>query len=99
MTDAERRLSQARVSRVPVRLSVELGRADRRLVDAVQMHDGEVLQLDREVGSPVDIYVDGYLYASGQLITVNGDWAVRVQQILNDPPTSTENRRSAPDAE
>lgn len=77
--DLQQHLSRARMAEVPVRVSVELGRTQRTLDEAVSLHDGEVVELDRAPGEQVDIYVDGMLFGHGVLQTVGGDWAVRLE--------------------
>jgi flagellar motor switch protein FliN/FliY len=81
MTEAEKRLSEAQMARIPVRVSVELGQSSRPLDEAVSLGAGAVVELNRTPDAPVDIFVDGFLYASGRVVTVNGDWAVRIEQL------------------
>ena len=78
MTELEQRLSAASMARVPVRVSVELGRCRQPLADAVTMTDGMVVELDREPEDLVDIYVDGVHYGTGRLGVVGGEWAVEI---------------------
>ena len=42
------------------------------------MDAGDVLELDSREGDPVDVYVDGRLYARGEAVVVDGHLAVRV---------------------
>ena len=66
---------------VDVRLWAELGRARMPLGDAVGLSSGAVVDLDREPEEPVDVYVNGHLYASGRLVLVDGEWAVRIERV------------------
>lgn len=75
-------LSAARVSGIPVRVSVELGRSHYPLAEAVAMQPGQIVTLDRSAQAPADIYVDGMLYARGHLSSVEGRWAVKLEEIL-----------------
>lgn len=38
--------------------------------------------LDKNPHDPVDIYVDGVHYATGSLVVVDGNWAVRLEEIV-----------------
>jgi flagellar motor switch protein FliN/FliY len=67
---------------VDVRLWAELGRARMPLGDAVALSEGSVVDLDRAPEEPVDVYVNGHRYATGRLVLVDGEWAVRVESIL-----------------
>jgi len=52
---------------IPVRVWVELGRATMPLGRFVGLPAGEVVELDRAVDDPVDLYVDGMRVARGRL--------------------------------
>ncbi len=67
---------------VDVRLWAELGRARMPLGDAVALSSGSVVDLDREPHEPVDVFVNGHRYATGRLVLVDGEWAVRIESIL-----------------
>jgi flagellar motor switch protein FliN len=67
---------------VRVRVWAELGRARMPMGQVVSLPAGAILELDREVDEPVDLYVDGMIFASGRLVvTDDNDWAVRIDQI------------------
>ena len=53
---------------IPVRVWVELGRASMPLGRLVALPPGEVVELDRDVDDPVDLYVDGMHVARGRLV-------------------------------
>jgi len=52
---------------IPVRVWVELGRATMPLGRFVGLPAGEVVELDRAIDDPVDLYVDGMRVARGRL--------------------------------
>jgi flagellar motor switch protein FliN/FliY len=53
---------------IPVRVWVELGRASMPLGRLISLPPGEVVDLDRDVDDPVDLYVDGMHVARGRLV-------------------------------
>jgi flagellar motor switch protein FliN len=73
---------------VELRLHAELGRARMPLAEAVGLPDGAVVDLDRAVEDPVDVYVNGRRFAAARLIVVEGEWAVRLEAI--DPLWGTQ---------
>jgi flagellar motor switch protein FliN/FliY len=74
------------IRRVPVRLSVELGRALMPAGRAVRLWRGAVVELDRQVDAPLEILVNGYPFAHGRLVlTDEGNWAVRVDRVVAEP--------------
>jgi flagellar motor switch protein FliN/FliY len=51
---------------VPVKVSVEVGRAKMTLAELVKLSPGSVVELDRDAHQPVDILVGGKLVARGE---------------------------------
>ena len=72
---------------VPVRLWAELGRARMPAAQGVGLPGGTVLDLDREVDEPIDLYVNGLLFARGRLVVTDAsDWAVQIEDVIGDHP-------------
>jgi flagellar motor switch protein FliN/FliY len=63
-------------------VSVELGRTKIPIKELLAIHNGAVVQLDRSVASPVDIFVHGTLIARGEVVVVDECFAVRVTELL-----------------
>jgi flagellar motor switch protein FliN len=75
---------------ITVRVAAELGRARMASGELVGMPTGAVVELNRQADEPIDLYVNGRLFATGRLVVVDGsDWAVRIEAIL-DQPDNTE---------
>jgi flagellar motor switch protein FliN len=70
---------------VDVRFWAELGRAELPLAEAVALGTGAIVDLDREPGDPVDVYVNGTRFATARLLVVEGEWAIRLEEILAAP--------------
>ena len=70
------------LSEVEMTISVELGRTKIPIKDLLSVHNGSVVQLDREVTQPVDIFVHGTLIARGEVVVVDECFAVRVTELL-----------------
>lgn len=56
---------------IPVRLSVELGRAEIALRDVVSLGRGSVIELNRNLGEALDVRVNGVLVGRGEIVVVN----------------------------
>lgn len=78
---------------VPVRVWAEFGRAQMPSGRLVGLPSGALVELDRDVDEPIDLYADGMRFAVGRLqVCPDGTLAVRVEQILAgaiDPATSS----------
>lgn len=74
--------SIANLGEVEMTVSVELGRTKIPIKDLLNIHNGSVVQLDRPVSQPVDIFVHGTLIARGEVVVVDECFAVRVTELL-----------------
>lgn len=43
------------------------------------------MELDKEADEELDVFVNGRLFAKGRLLLVDGEWAVRLEQIVDRP--------------
>jgi flagellar motor switch protein FliN/FliY len=66
---------------VKVRVWAEIGRTRMPLADAVSLGEGTLVDLDREHDEPVELYVNGMRLGSGRLVTVEGEWALLVDEV------------------
>lgn len=71
------------LSDVPLDVTVELGRAVMKLRDLLTLAEGSVIELNRAIGAPVDIIVNGKLVARGDVVVVGDDFGVRVTEVLS----------------
>jgi flagellar motor switch protein FliN len=78
---------------IPVRVWAELGRTRMPSAQVVGLPSGAVVELNQAADEPIDIYVNGTLFATGRLMVVDGtDWAVRIESVLSSSNTSTESQ-------
>ena len=74
------------LSGIPVRVWAELGRAQMPSAQVVGMPPGSVVELNQGADEPIDLYVNGTLFATGRLMVVDGtDWAVRIETVRPHP--------------
>jgi flagellar motor switch protein FliN/FliY len=66
---------------VPLRVTVELGQSKMHVHDLLDLAQGEVLELDRLAGEPVDILVNGRPVALGEIVVVNDRYGVRIVSV------------------
>ncbi|NLC37123.1 MAG: flagellar motor switch protein FliN [Alcaligenaceae bacterium] len=67
---------------IPVQLSVELGRTRLTIRNILQLGQGSVVELDGLAGEPMDIFVNGYLIAQGEVVVVDDKYGIRVTDII-----------------
>ena len=66
---------------VPAPVVVELARLKMSTNQVVRMRAGQVLRLPRGPNDPVNLVVNGKLFARGELIEVDGELGVRLTQV------------------
>jgi flagellar motor switch protein FliN/FliY len=67
---------------VPVRISVVLGRTRMPVADLLRMDTGTVIELDRQVGEAVEIFVNDRLVARGEIVLVENRLGVTMTEII-----------------
>lgn len=67
---------------VPLKITVELGRAELPLAEVLALKPGSVVELDRFPGEPLDLYANGRLVARGEIIVLNDIFGFRITDIL-----------------
>ena len=74
--------SLAGLSDVEVRLTVEWGRADITVEEASALSEESLLHTDRSTSDPVDVFVNGKLFARGKLVLVGDSYGVQLLEII-----------------
>jgi flagellar motor switch protein FliN len=67
---------------IPVQISAVLGRATMHVSQLLKLGRGAVVELDRKVGEPIDIYVNNRLVARGEVVVVDERLGVTMTEIV-----------------
>ena len=67
---------------IPVQLTVELGRTKIAIKNLLQLAQGSVVELDGMAGEPMDVLVNGFLIAQGEVVVVNDKFGIRLTDII-----------------
>lgn len=67
---------------VPVKVSAVLGKKRMRVADLMELGAGAIIELDRRVGEPIDLYINDTLIARGELVMVDGVLGVTMTEIV-----------------
>ncbi|HHY17295.1 MAG: flagellar motor switch protein FliN [Acutalibacteraceae bacterium] len=68
---------------IPLSISVELGKSRCYVKDLLNLTVGSIVELDRLAGDPVDILVNGKMFAKGEVVVIDENFGVRIQEILS----------------
>lgn len=67
---------------IPVQLTVELGRTRIPIKHILQLAQGSVIELEALAGEPMDVLVNGFLIAQGEVVVVNEKFGIRLTDIV-----------------
>ncbi|WP_338556665.1 flagellar motor switch protein FliN [Erwinia sp. E_sp_B04_7] len=67
---------------IPVKLTVELGRTKMTIKELLRLTQGSVVALEGLAGEPLDILINGYLIAQGEVVVVADKYGVRITDII-----------------
>ena len=68
---------------VQMEVTIEIGRTRLPVGELLQLQPGQVLELDREVGSPLDMYINGTLLARGEIVVLEDHFGFRVTAVVS----------------
>lgn len=89
----DQHLNLQTILRIPVTMKVVVGSVVLPVSDLKKLKKGDTIALDRRVGEPVDIVVNGQVLARGMLVIVDGDEArlgVSLREIVELPSAKSE---------
>jgi flagellar motor switch protein FliN/FliY len=67
---------------VPVIVSAVLGSAKMPVSDLLKLTRGSIVELERHLGDPVDIYVNNRLIAKGEVVSVDDRLAITMTEVI-----------------
>jgi flagellar motor switch protein FliN len=68
---------------VELPVSISFGRALVPLKEILKLNSGSIVELDRAVTEPVEVIVNNCVIARGEVVVVEGNYGVRIQQIIS----------------
>ena len=75
-------LDMERIKNIPVQLTAELGRTRITIKNLLGLSQGSVVELDGLAGQPLDVFINGYLIAQGEVVVVNDKFGIRLTDIV-----------------
>ncbi len=75
-------LSLEAVQDIPVQISVVLGKTMMPVQQLLKLGRGAVIELNKKVGEPVDVYINSRLVARGEVVVVEDRIGVTMTEII-----------------
>lgn len=67
---------------IPVKMTVELGRTKMTIKELLRLSPGSIVSLEGLAGEPLDILINGYLIAQGEVVVVSDKFGIRITDII-----------------
>jgi flagellar motor switch protein FliN/FliY len=71
---------------VELEVTLRFGQRIMLLRDILELDEGSVVELDRQVEEPVELLLDGKLIARGEVVVVDGSYGLRIQEMVTSAP-------------
>jgi flagellar motor switch protein FliN len=68
---------------IPLKVTVELGRAKMAIREILQLAQGSVVELSKFAGEPLEVLINDKLIARGEVVVVNEKFGVRLTDIIS----------------
>lgn len=68
---------------IPLKVTVELGRAKMAVSELIKLGQGSVIELHKLAGEPMEVLVNDKLIARGEAVVVNEKFGVRLTDIIS----------------
>lgn len=67
-----------------IQMTVELANTSMTLKEVLGLNEGSVISLEKLAGEPVDIRLDGEIFAKGEVVIINEVFGIRVGSLVTD---------------
>lgn len=71
------------VGEIPVEITSELGRTTKKIGEILEYGPGTIIELDKLVGEPLDVYANGKFIAKGEVVVIDDNFGIRITDIIN----------------
>lgn len=68
---------------VPLQITVEIGRTSKKIKEILDFSAGTIVELNKQAGSQVDVFVNGQAIAKGNVVVVDDFYGVRITEVIN----------------
>ena len=70
---SENKILEKILGKIPLEVTVELGRTERTIEDVEGLGVGKIITLDANVNEPVKLFVNGQYFAQGEIVPVKDE--------------------------
>lgn len=74
--------NQEMLMKVPLEISVEIGRTKKKVKEILEYAQGSLVVLDKMAGEQADLFVNGQCIAKGDIVVVEDNFGIRITEIV-----------------
>lgn len=74
----------SRIQNIQIAVTAELGRSTIPIQELMSVSEGSVIELNREIDNPIELYAQGVPLASGEVVVVDGRFAVQITKVYEN---------------
>jgi len=68
---------------VELPVALRFGKSEMSLSNILELSPGSVVELDQKIVEPVELLVGGKVVAQGEVVVLDGNYALRVTEVVN----------------
>ena len=67
---------------VPLRLIAQIGQVEQSMREVLNLRPGHVIEFDKVVGEPMDVFIGSRLMCRGEIVVVNERYGIRISEVV-----------------
>jgi len=67
---------------VPLKLIAQIGTVEKTMREVLNLKTGHVIEFDKVVGEPMDVFIGGRLMCRGEIVVVNERYGIRISEVV-----------------
>jgi len=67
---------------VPISVRAQTGRSQISMKNILALKSGSIVEFQKVVGEPMDIYIGGRLMCRGEIVVVNERYGIRISEVI-----------------
>lgn len=71
------------IHEIPIDITVELGRTTRKIGEILEYGPGTIIELDKLLGEPLEIYANSKFIAKGEVVVIDDNFGIRITDIIS----------------
>ena len=67
---------------VPLNMQAQIGTVQKTIKELLSLKTGAIVEFDKVVGEPMDVFIGGRLMCRGEIVVVNERYGIRISEVI-----------------